>query len=443
MQKSTIRMALRNLSRQKRRSFMLALAIGFGFLVVTAIDGLAGGAVKCLEDLISQMNGGNVFIEGVEHLKDEDGNISKKFTSIIRNRSYTEKLVLDNVKDYEYYSLRSQCTGTLLFNSNKVTSVVLGCDFTKEDHLLDSLTILEGSLDNLSKPNALILSKKTADALKVAVGDTVLISTITLTNQKNVGELSVAAIIKDATLVSSAMCYASIDYINEIMELPEDSYTMFSISLKDKTKQNVFAQILENKLREDGNHVTSRMEAYKASPNNPAGNFRKQLNNTLVDGTLYCAYSLEDAIPQLQTVISIVHMVTTIILLVILLIVMVGISNTYRMILYERIKEIGTMRAVGMTGKQSGNLFTTEAVILSLIGAVAGCILAIIIMVVASMFTIENEALSFFLHNGKLTWTLSLGSVIAKYILMIILTILAVRGTSKKVSKMWPAQALR
>lgn len=51
MQKSTIRMALRNLSRQKRRSFMLALAIGFGFLVVTAIDGLAGGAVKCLEGL--------------------------------------------------------------------------------------------------------------------------------------------------------------------------------------------------------------------------------------------------------------------------------------------------------------------------------------------------------------------------------------------------------
>lgn len=443
MQKSTIRMALRNLSRQKRRSFMLALAIGFGFLVVTAIDGLAGGAVKCLEDLISQMNGGNVFIEGVEHLKDEDGNISKKFASIIRNRSYTEKLVLDNVKDYEYYSLRSQCAGTLLFNSNKVTTAVFGCDFPKEDHLLDSLTILEGSLDNLSKPNALILSKKTADALKVAVGDTVLISTITLTNQKNVGELSVAAIIKDATLVSSAMCYASIDYINEIMELPEDSYTMFSISLKDKTKQNIVAQILENKLREDGKHVTSRMEAYKASPNNPAGNFRKQLNNTLVDGTLYSAYSLTDAIPQLQTVVSVVHLVTTIILLVILLIVMVGISNTYRMILYERIKEIGTMRAVGMTGKQSGNLFTTEAVILSIIGAVAGCILAIIIMVIASMFTIENEALSFFLHNGKLTWTLSLGSVIAKYILMIILTILAVRGTSRKVSKMWPAEALR
>jgi len=443
MQKSTFKMAIRNLSRQKRRSFMLALAIGFGFLVVTAIDGLAGGAVKCLEDQICQMNGGNVFVQGVEHLTDEDGNISKKYANIIRNRSYIENMVLSDIKDYEYYSLRTQCGGTLLFNTNKVSSVIWGCDFTKEDHLLNSLIVLEGNLDELSRPNALILSKKTADGLKVKYGDTVLLSTTTLTNQKNVGELYVAAIIKDSSLMSSAMCYASLDYINEIMELPEDSYTMFSISLKNKKTQNAVAQTLENKIRQDGFTVTSRTDAYKAAPSNPAGNFRKQLNNTLVEGTLYCAFSLADAVPQLQTVIQIVHLVTTIILLVILLIVMVGISNTYRMILYERIKEIGTMRAVGMTGKQSGNLFTTEAVILSLIGAVAGCILAVIIMITASFFNIQNEALSFFLHNGRLTWTLSFVSLLGKYVLMIILTIMAVRGTSRKVSAMWPAQALR
>ncbi|MCQ2596819.1 MAG: FtsX-like permease family protein [Treponema sp.] len=443
MQKSTIRMAARNLSRQKRRSFMLALAIGFGFLVVTAIDGLAGGAVKCLEDQISQMQGGNVFVQGVEHLKDEDGNITKKFNAIIRNRKYIENIVTENVKDYEYYSMRTQGSGTLIFNNKKVESVIWGVDFTKEDHLLDSLVLVSGNLEELSRPNSLILSEKTAKALKVEAGDTLLFSSYTLTMQKNVGELYVAAISKDPSLLSSAMCYAAIDYINEIMELPEDSYTMFSISLKEKNKQNAVAQVLENKIREDGNIVTSRADAYKAAPTNPAGNFRKQLNNTLEEGTLYSAFSLTDAIPQLGTVVQVVHIVTTIILLVILLIVMVGISNTYRMILYERIKEIGTMRAIGMTGKQSGQLFTTEAVILSLLGAVGGCICAILIMVVVSFFHIENESLSFFLHNGRLTWTLSVGSVLAKYVIMIILTILAVRGTSSKVSKMWPAQALR
>ena len=42
----TVILALRNLSRQKKRSFMLAGAVAFGFLVVTLIEGLISGGVK-------------------------------------------------------------------------------------------------------------------------------------------------------------------------------------------------------------------------------------------------------------------------------------------------------------------------------------------------------------------------------------------------------------
>ena len=94
--KTTIYLALRNLTRQKRRSFMLALAIGFGFFVVTAIDALASGAVDCLEDQISQMNGGNVFVQGIEHLHDEDGNIDKKYNAVIRDPVFIENLINEN-----------------------------------------------------------------------------------------------------------------------------------------------------------------------------------------------------------------------------------------------------------------------------------------------------------------------------------------------------------
>ena len=85
-----------------------------------------------------------------------------------------------------------------------------------------------------------------------------------------------------------------------------------------------------------------------------------------------------DEIPAIKTVLNVVHIVTTVILIVILLIVMVGVSNTYRMVLYERIREIGTMRALGMTGKDTGRVFTTEAVILCIIGAVLGLFLSLL-----------------------------------------------------------------
>ena len=87
---------------------------------------------------------------------------------------------------------------------------------------------------------------------------------------------------------------------------------------------------------------------------------------------------------------NIVHLVATIILIVILLIVMIGVSNTYRMVLYERIREIGTMRALGMTGKDTKKVFTSEAVMLCIIGAVAGLILAIIGMSFVHLIPVSN-----------------------------------------------------
>ena len=45
--------------------------------------------------------------------------------------------------------------------------------------------------------------------------------------------------------------------------------------------------------------------------------------------------------------------------------------------------------------------------------------------------------------NNHLTYEISVGSMIGKYIIMILLTIIAVRGTSKSVSRLSPAQALR
>ena len=441
--KTTIYLALRNLTRQKRRSFMLALAIGFGFFVVTAIDALASGAVDCLEDQISQMNGGNVFVQGIEHLHDEDGNIDKKYNAVIRDPVFIENLINENNIEHEYYSQRTQTSGTIIFNNKKIMGNVFGCDFAKEDYLLKSLVVLEGNIEDIFLPHSMIISKKNADALNVKIGDSVLYSTNTISNQKNVGEFTVRLIIKDPSLMSSLMIYAPIDEINELVEIPEGGYTMFSIGLKDKSKQNLIAQNLEDEIRDAGMNVTNRMDAYKASPTNPAGQLRKQLNNLLIEGTLYTSFSMNDAVPALKTVVSVVHIVTTCILLVILLIVMVGISNTYRMILYERIREIGTMRAVGMTGKQSGKMFTTEAVILSLIGAVAGFVLGVIVMFICSRFNITNESLSFFLRNGHLTYQISAGSMIGKYILMIVLTVLAVRGTANKASSLSPASALR
>jgi len=246
--------------------------------------------------------------------------------------------------------------------------------------------------------------------------------------------------------------YADIEDVNTIIEMPEGGYSMFSIYLRDKNQQTKAAMAIENRIRQDSEknpeiNVTSRLLAMKTNPTNIGKGIEKQIDTKKPEnewkGVKYGVETLYDEIPQIKTVLNIVHVITTVILIVILLIVMVGVSNTYRMVLYERIREIGTMRALGMTGKDTRRVFTNEAVILCIIGALAGLIFAALVMTIVHFIPINNEALSFFLKKGHFTFKMSVLSIIIQYIILILLTSWAVRGSAKQAARMSPAEALR
>lgn len=439
----TLNLAFKNLSRQKKRSFLLGGAIAFGFFIVTAIDGLATGAVQNLESQITKLVGGSVIVQGVERLPSTEDGKKGKLTNIIRDPDFVKGILDKSGINYSYYSQRTTISGTLMFEGKQILSAVYGCDFDQEKQLKKSMVLHEGSLDGLSQKDAIILNEKVADALKVTVGEKIIISTETREGQKTFGDFTVIGITEDASFLSSIAVYVRQDTLNELLLNPEGAFDTFTITIPNKSKQAADAQLLENLIRSSGKPITNRIQALKSNPTSPVTAINRQLKDADFEGTMYVAACMNDSIPQLQQVLDIVHMVTTIILIVILLIVMVGISNTYRMVLYERIREIGTERALGMTGKQTGRVFTTEALVLSIIGAVIGFVVAIIAMWIFGLFKFNAVAMSLFLNNGHASFVLSIGSYVVKFIAMIVLTVLAVRGSAKQAARMSPAVALR
>ena len=323
-------------------------------------------------------------------------------------------------------------------------TTVYGRDFS-EDDFINSFQILEGSLENLSDPYALIVSDKMAESMNLAIGDQLIYTTTTIYGQNNVADFTVALITKSSSFLDSMQTYANIETVNKIVGIPEGGYTTFTIFLNDKNKQSIVANKIEALIRADGVNVSSRELALKTNPANPAKGLTKQFTDDGVtwEGVKYAVETLNDAIPAIQVALSVVHTVTTCILIVILLIVMVGVSNTYRMVLYERIREIGTMRALGMTGKDTKKVFTTEAVILCVFGALVGLILSFVAMAIIHAIPIADETLQFFLDKGHFSFKVSIGTIILQYLLLIILTTFAVRGSAKKASDLSPAEALR
>ena len=438
----TVSLAFRNLSRQKKRTFMLAGAIAFGFFIVTLIDGVVAGGMRNFEEQFAFLFGGNVIIERENHTSE---NSTKE--PIVSTGPEDAERILTSIKasgiPYQYANRRTITSGTIIFEGRKSMSNIFGCDFGEEIFLKDKIQLVEGSWENAERRDAIIMSESTMKNMKIEIGDTILFSLNTYSGQANFGEFYVAAKSKDISLIGSIACYAHIDYVNELTELPQDDFNCISVMLNNLEQQEMAATLIENQIRQWNPQTASRLQGVAESPNNPSSSIYKQINDSDWNGTCFAVTSMYDQAPFLKQIVAYTQWISFGILVVLFLVVMIGIANTYRMVLYERIREIGTMRAVGMCRRDSGRVFAWEAVLLSLFGAAVGFVLAIIAMKILGIFTITDEVFQFFLKNNHITFILTPVSVLLKVAIVVLLTLVAVSGSVKKASRMNPAEALR
>lgn len=105
-------------------------------------------------------------------------------------------------------------------------------------------------------------------------------------------------------------------------------------------------------------------------------------------------------------------------IIILAVVVFIIIMNTMTVSVIERTSEIGTMRAIGAEKKFVKALFNTEAVFLTMISAVAGIILAFIVMIIfnACNVTITNSIAKMILGGGLLhfnpTWKIIIFTVL-------------------------------
>ena len=65
--------------------------------------------------------------------------------------------------------------------------------------------------------------------------------------------------------------------------------------------------------------------------------------------------------------------------LVAVIVAALGIVNTLTMNVYERVREIGVLRATGMTRPQVWRMVVVEAGVLGVVGAILGCVTGLVV----------------------------------------------------------------
>jgi putative ABC transport system permease protein len=431
---NTLRISFRNLSRQKKRSFLLGGAIAFGILIITLVNSFTAGFVENVQENFSHFFAGHVFLTGYE--KSPSG----RLITVIRE----DDVLIETIESLEnlplqYLSRRSSLEGTLIFEGESIRQEVVGVNWQEEGFLSERLILREGSMEQvLVDPRALVLNEKMAVRLNVEIGDTLLVQLQTVTGQQNVGEFILTATSVDTGFFSAVSAYAHRSHVNRLLNISEDEYISLGLFLKDMLLMEREAQALSGALEEK----LSLVPRFSG----PRG-FQEQRNQLLEEqweGTRYQLFTIGDFLKPLNQIASTLNTVGLVVVLILFVIIMVGVTNTFRMIIYERTREIGTMRSLGLQRGGVRGLFLLEALLLSLGGALAGLIAAFLVALILSLinFGMDNQ---FFiiLKNGHLFFKVLPAQIAGNIAVIGVLTLLAALIPASRAAKLDPAHALR
>jgi putative ABC transport system permease protein len=433
---SVTKIALRNLSRQKRRTFLLGGAIAFGVLVASLVNGFTGGLVVNIESNVSKMVAGHIFMSSLT--KDDH----KRVITTMDMTPAIEAAVKNLPYPVAFTQRRTRLLGTLVFETNSMGREVDGVDWKNDHFLMDDLKLKAGSTADLADPRSVLIGQKHADKLGIRVGEEMLIQTQTIHGQQNFDSFIVKAIFDDANNSMSSSVYIGLDAADKLADMKPGSFNLFGITLKNFSDTDKAVEAFVNLLPADLK-IQPRSQTRGKSSDDLVSAFKKDKK---AFGPLTIVTSVNDELAGIKGQILAVNALALLVLVILLTVVMVGLTNTYRIIVYERSREIGTMRAMGMQRNQVQRIFVLEAVFLSLGGALAGILLAVLVLSGLSLIpfgTDGNGALGFILNNGHLNWRLDVVTLVITTALVAGMTWIAALMPARRAGKVDPAVALR
>jgi len=127
--------------------------------------------------------------------------------------------------------------------------------------------------------------------------------------------------------------------------------------------------------------------------------------------------------------------------LMLVAIVLISITNVMIMAVYERIREIGTIAAIGTPPGRILNMFVIEGFCLGIVGAVIGNVVGVIVV---SIITMSRITFNFGMQQGLiLNAQVNPRDLVMISATVVIVSVIASLQPAFKASRMEPIEALR
>ena len=345
-----LKLAWRNIWRNKRRTGLTLASILFAVLLAIIIRSLQFGSY---EQMIKNMVGRQIgYIQIHSNGYWNEPSLMNSFSqsdTAIANQQWP-KSVLDLVPRIESFALAAH-------QEKSKPVYIIGIDPTKEEKLTNPQEFLiKGRFLDTSQPNEIILSEGLSSYLNCFVGDTLALIGEGYQGQSAAGLFTVVGIVKlGSPEFNRRQVYLSLPDAQYFFGA-EDRITALSILISSADETTTITQSLKKNLSSN-----------------------------------YEVMSWQEMLPELVQSLEADNISGMITLLVLYVVVGFGIFSTLLMMLSERAYEIGVMLSIGMSRIRLTSMIIIETLLLGLLGSSLGALISIPIVWVYSLNPIQLD----------------------------------------------------
>lgn len=320
------KMAARNLGRQGSRTALTSAILSFGITLLVFMSSMNLAINASMEKLIGHSSGGDVWLIYNEPLTEEQTDNLMEVEGVQDMTHLSSSQIIWHQND----QLRS-------FSATGINSTSID-KFPLFQYDQSNSSELFGQVEN---ERAVILGTELYHQWGGRIGET-----ITLESASGIQEWQVAGVV-------------------------------------DTARQGGYIAFMHDAVLEEEFAAYERHDLFVLTDNTPAADVKQDIMDEYPDSVTLAA-TVDEQIAEYQRQTNDIFFMINAIVIIGIAVASIGMMNTMLMNMIERVKEIGTMRALGTTRKQVMNMMLSEALFMGTAAAIAGGGAGLLVMYVTS-----------------------------------------------------------
>ncbi|HKK04577.1 MAG TPA: ABC transporter permease [Gammaproteobacteria bacterium] len=406
-------LAARNLARYWRRTLLTAGLVVLGVVAVLVFISVAGSFKSLIVGQITDSMLGHIQIHRRGYVASID-NLPLNLNMSPGQVAKVEQALAAN-KNVEAFSPRIKF-GAMFSNFTETTSIRLNGVMPSREAatvpLLPKRLIAGSAADGLVQRGKILVPRILAHGMKLKVGDTVVLVATNLDGSVNGKTFVIQGVLDDVTGPGGRDGYVNIEDARELLRMNKPEVSEIAVRLKDPHHIDQTRAALQKAL---------------AGVRNPKGEPALEVHTW-------------ERLTPFSNIAHMIDLLDVFIRVMLVGIVLIAVMNVMMMAVYERIREIGMVAAIGTPPRRILSLFLTEGLLLGLIGVAVGTALSLAVVWALNVWPVH---FAFARQVFTLAPSLPLINITVIGVIVLAVAALASLQPAWKAARMDPIRALR